>query len=54
MLMEMETRSMPDLSLVREAFLCTTMKGESEIVASVEEMRNRAVKEKIINFIEKI
>lgn len=39
--METETRSAPDLSLLREAFLWETMKGESEL-ASADVNRNRA------------
>lgn len=49
MSMETETRSTPDLSRERLAFLCATMKGASEIVASVAEKKKREKRRKETN-----
>ena len=50
MSMETETRSAPDLSLVREAFLCATMNGDSETeIAIASEIRSSDERVKIIS-----
>lgn len=41
--METETRSAPDLRRLRDAFLCATMKGTSEL-ANDDEIKKRAIK----------
>lgn len=48
--MDTETRSDPDLSLVRVAFLCATMKGASELASAEEDTNNKATKTEIRPF----